>query len=159
MAVFTLSKAKKKRIPGFGGKYEVTDMGDVFSRGCLLEPVRGQYVSLSGEFGVQQFKIAYLVARAFIPNMEARPYVVHKNGDRFDNRACNLMWSEEKESKPRRQPSGVGVLVYKRCDGGYIGTFPTLRNACDVLRLDYSNAKRVLEGKSKYVKGYILRWV
>lgn len=157
MVVFSSNVARKKSIPGFGGKYEVTEDGKVLSGGCELVLVRGRYVSLSGPDGVQQVKVAYLVARAFIPNLELRPYVVHKNGDRTDNRACNLEWSEVMERKPRKRVQGSAVVVARQ-DGDYVGTFQTLRDACDALRLDYSNAKRVLDGRQKAAKGYVLRW-
>lgn len=157
MVVFSSNVARKKSIPGFGGKYEVTEDGKVLSGGCELVLVRGRYVSLSGPDGVQQVKVAYLVARAFIPNLELRPYVVHKNGDRTDNRACNLEWSEVMERKPVKRVQGSAVVVVRK-DGGYVGTFQTLRDACDALRLDYSNAKRVLDGRQKAAKGYVLRW-
>ncbi len=37
-------------------------------------------------------KIHRLIARAFVPNPLNLPFVNHKNGDRQDNRACNLEW-------------------------------------------------------------------
>lgn len=158
MAVFETPNVGRKKVPGFGGKYEVTERGEVLSRGCVLEPVRGMYVNLSGKDGVRQVKIAYLVARAFIPNLEARPYVVHKNGDRRDNRVENLQWSETREARRGRKPEGGLGVVVMTPSGEFVGTYPSVRTACDVLRMDYSAALRVLKGRARTTKGYVLRW-
>ena len=93
------------RRKSLGGRYEVGDDGRVYSGGLPLSPVRGEWVSIGGE----RRKVCYLVARAFVPNPEGRPYVVHRNGDARDHRAVNLAWSERKEEvrkgpKPRMVP-------------------------------------------------------
>lgn len=92
-----------------GGRYEVGDDGRVYSGGLPLSPVRGEWVSLGGE----RRKVAYLVARAFVPNPEGREYVVHLNGDVHDHRACNLAWSEREEHVRRGpKPRMVPVVQY-----------------------------------------------
>lgn len=149
---------RRKAIPGYGGRYEVTDDGHVLSNGLELENVRGRYVTLSWQGVTQQVSVCYLVARAFVGNIEGRPYVVHKNGDRTDNRAENLEWSEVKERRPMKVPEGgIGVVVTER-DGTYVGAFATLRGACDTLRIDYSAARRCCEGKQKRVGKYVVKW-
>lgn len=78
---------RRKRIEG---RYEVTDAGEVLSGGLPLSPVRGVWVSIGGK----RRRVDWLVARAFVPNPEGRPYLVHLNGDVRDSRAENLAWSE-----------------------------------------------------------------
>lgn len=82
---------RRKRIEG---RYEVTDDGRVLSGGLPLRPVRGVWVSIGG----QRRRVDWLVARAFVPNPEGRPCLVHLNGDVRDSRAGNLAWSEVPQS-------------------------------------------------------------
>ncbi len=42
-----------------------------------------------------------LVAKAFVPNPNNYPYVEHIDGDRSNNRADNLRWTE---TRPRGHP-------------------------------------------------------
>lgn len=44
----------------------------------------------------KSFPVALLVAKAFIPNPNNFPYVIHINGVKTDDRAENLMWSSER---------------------------------------------------------------
>ena len=38
-----------------------------------------------------------LVAEAFVPNPEGKKYVIHTEGDKLNNHADNLAWSDVKE--------------------------------------------------------------
>lgn len=118
-----LERVREARLDG---RYSVREDGVVLSGGMALSPVRGEWVSLRGE----RRYVSYLVARAFVPNPEGRKYVVHLNGDRRDNRAENLAWSDERE--PARR---VGRLPRVRAfgqfepDGTLVRRFVTVRDA------------------------------
>lgn len=118
-----------KAVPGFGDKYEVGDLGRVYSRGYELSLVRGRYVNLSGGGYVQRCDVAYLVARAFLPNAECRPYVVHKDGDKRNNRVENLEWSEEKEGRVNWRKRGWRNVVQYDMEGNCVGVYGSVKEA------------------------------
>ena len=99
-----------KPIKDYEGLYEISNLGRVKSlnysrtgKEQILKPQKRK----NGYLGVilcykntqKQVNIHRLVAEAFIPNPENKPYVDHINTDKLDNRACNLRWVTQKELK------------------------------------------------------------
>lgn len=155
-------KRRWKDIPGYEGKYRVSNLGEVLSvkgRFCL-ELVRGMSVNLCKEGRVEMFKVAYLVARAFVKNPEMRPYVIHLNGDRKDHRASNLAWSEQSEEDGRgrrRQRGSRKVLCYSE-SGELVGAFASLGEAAERMSVTKQGIMRVCSGRGKRCGGYIWRY-
>lgn len=104
-------------IPGFEGMYEVSDIGRVKSLAKIrVLPSGGEYkwptrimsparhykghLYVHLQIGGIKTKgyVHRLVAMAFIPNPESKPFVNHKNGDKRDNRCSNLEWATESEN-------------------------------------------------------------
>lgn len=102
-----------KPVVGYEGLYECSSMGNVRSldryvnskngsfalkKGKTLKP----YVSKQGYCIVSIVdkvkKIHRIVAEAFIPNPENKPYIDHINTDKTDNRVENLRWVTPKEN-------------------------------------------------------------
>lgn len=107
-------------------RYSVREDGTVLSNGMALSPVRGVWVSLHGE----RRYVSYLVARAFVPNPEGRPYVVHKDGDPENNEADNLEWSEEKEPDRKAGPKPRMVLFGQfDVDGSMVNRWGSVKEA------------------------------
>ena len=136
------------------GRYEVGSDGVVYSGGLPLKAVRGTWVSIHGE----RRSVAYLVARAFVPNAEGRKYVVHRNGDRTDNRAANLEWSDREEAGRRRGPKRREGTVVRIGEDGDVKRYPSVSYAAADCGLSERNIRSALYrgGRSG---GYAWRWL
>lgn len=147
-------------VEGYRGVYRVSDQGRVASERCELAVVDGRYVYLSNKGVVTRMKVSYLVARAFKPNAEGRPYVVHLNGDSKDNRAVNLEWSESKEKNVSVLFGTYGsksVLQYGT-DGYFVGKFRSLSEAEEKTGVSRQCISRVACGRGKTAGGYVWRY-
>lgn len=102
-------------IKGFEGRYEVSNMGRVKSltkngrKDYILHPVfrvRGRYhktiyrhVQLVDSRGNKKWKYVHvLVAEAFIPNPENKPFVDHIRGTEYGDCEHNLRWCTREEN-------------------------------------------------------------
>lgn len=135
------------------GKYSVSDDGLVWSGDLPLVAIGGWGVNLHGK----RVKVAYLVARAFVPNAEGRMYVRHKNGDASDNRASNLEWSDEKEEKRRGRKPAVRWIKAWRKDGEVAGVWGTVQEAASELGVKAAAIRACLYGKQRFAGGLIWR--
>lgn len=95
--------------PVAGLPYEVSDQGRVrrtangsrTKAGRLLNPIVKRtgyrYVTLFGQKRPRQLRLHRVVAEAFLGPCPANQEVHHKNGDRADNRLCNLQYVTPKQ--------------------------------------------------------------
>lgn len=160
MSVFRVERAERKAvIPGYGKRYEVSDLGKVYSGGCEMSVIDGKWINLSYNGDVKRFSVAYLVARAFLRNTELRPYVVHVDGDLRNNRVENLMWSESRDRGKAGRPAETRrtVLVYS-VRGEFVGEFQSVRAASAALGVARSLIRNCAVGKARRAKQYIFRY-
>ena len=112
-----MEKENWKPIKDFEGYYEISSFGRVKSLNRVIETSDGinkkikerilkssensngyLIVTLKKNNKRKQFKVHRLVAEAFIPNPESKPYIDHINTIRTDNRVSNLRWVTQKEN-------------------------------------------------------------
>ena len=125
-----------KPVVGYEGLYEVSNLGKVkaikWHRGNEEKEIK-PYTTYKGYLRLRlckngkgkQFQIHRLVAEAFIPNPENKPYIDHINTDRTDNRVENLRWVTNKEncnnpiskqnySKSNKDKTAVPILQFDK---------------------------------------------
>ena len=142
---------------------------------------RGYVVVTLYKDGVsKQFKIHTLVAVAFIPNVENKPYIDHINTIKIDNRVENLRWVTEKENSNneltlkhikegcknngRNTPHKYGVehpnsrqIVKLSLDLDLIKIWGSCGEAERLEGFNHGHISKCCKGKAKTHKGY--KWM
>jgi NUMOD4 motif len=102
-------------IKDFEGYYKISNYARIKSlqEGKLMKPTFNKnlnnpplYIGFS-KYGIRKaFLLHRLVALHFIPNLENKPEVNHKFGDRFDNKVSSLEWSTQRENREHSIKNG-----------------------------------------------------
>ena len=107
-------KERWKPIPGYEGKYEVSDFGRVRShqrRPRFLKPFVSKWwyeiVSLSDGGVGRKFQVHRLVALAFVEMRPGKEIVDHLDGNKRNNRFNNLEWCTVQENTQRAFDMGL----------------------------------------------------
>lgn len=98
-----------KQVEGFA--YWVSPEGEIHNGKKLLRPykINSGYlcVDLVNEAGKHKFLIHRLVAAAYIPNIDNKPIVNHKDGDKTNSKVENLEWCTNSENILHARKSGL----------------------------------------------------
>ena len=98
-----------------------------------------------------------LVAETFLPNKRHLPSVIHKDGDKTNNRLENLAWSKYSEKNPTRlQKKGKKRLVKAviQDTGDSTFTYPSLTEASQKTGIKIQCISMACHGKLKTAGGY-----
>jgi hypothetical protein len=103
-------------------QYTIDLQGRVYSKKSrkFLKPHKNKvnkywHLSLCKNGIPQSFPVHRLMAETYLPNPRNKPKVIHKNGDRNDNKLFNLKWCLSEEfiyKKKANTPTGFEDITY-----------------------------------------------
>lgn len=156
------SKGRVKSLPRFAKgavKYNI--------KGGLLKQTHSSHgyliVTLFDNNGVSKWvQVHRLVAKAFLPNPENKPFIDHINTIRDDNRVENLRWATPREN----QLNPISVVVKSAAAKKFVAEHPEVRkNASAKMKAFYSSGenrsilsrslKKVWENPERLLKGVL----
>lgn len=180
-----------KPIKGYEGLYQVSNSGQVKSceRICktgnglgehllpekILKPCTDKdgyfHIVLCKNSKTKTFSIHRLVATAFIPNPENKPYINHLDCNKQNNNVDNLEWCTAQENTIHASKNSLmkGAENGKKRSKPLIATnittgeetyFVSIEDACRKLNVNDSNIIKILKNKPhcKTAKGYTFKY-
>lgn len=160
-----------KDIKGYGGRYQVSNMGRVrsFARGAerILKPDYGYgyyRVSLQKNKEVKRTFVHRLVADAFLENPNNLPIINHKDENRGNNNVENLEWCTQKynlnygtrNEKLSARAKRVGQFSLS---GELIEVHRSVMIAAKKLGYDYGLIYKCCRDEIKKVYGFVWKYI
>lgn len=189
-----------KPVSGYEGYYEVSSLGRIRSveryvkqsehlryvKPRIKKIIVGRYgypmVTLCKDGESRQYRVHRIIADAFIPNPDNKPFVDHINTDRDDFRIENLRWvdagenarnpntmthcrentyTKERsrkilETTRRKGTVNAPKYVYQYTkEGTFVGSFESLEDAGRKTSIHATAIRRVLDDNTQSAGGYI----
>lgn len=154
-------------IKGYEGLYQVSNAGDIKSLRKLKYNGSGMFfqkemilsqtntstgykkVELTKEGKRKSHRVHRLVAEAFIPNIENKPYINHIDGNPINNKIENLEWVTQKENVNHAIDIGLKKLKfefnYKELHSLYIEQKCTLKDIAKYYNTNETTIRRYLK--------------
>lgn len=104
--------------------YKVFEDGTIIGKlNKQLKPrIRGNYYSIrihQGDIKKGNELIHRIVATLYVPKIEGKDFVNHKNGNKLDNRAINLEWTNRSENQKHAYQLGLQKPKYGKNHQNY----------------------------------------
>jgi hypothetical protein len=159
-----------KDIPGYECLYQISNLGRVKSYDRVVEYKNGSKRILKGKFISifldryyklnllkKQHYLHRLIALSFIPNLDNKPCVNHKNGIKTDNNIDNLEWVTLSENSKHAYENNLWipnprygnyhgrskkVYVYD-LSGNFVREFEFIREASIILNISENLISRI----------------
>lgn len=172
-----------KEIPGFEGKYSVSNLGNVMSlnylnkkKPKLLVPIKHHGGYMIVHLGKSKIRMIHtLVAEAFIPNPDKKKYVNHIDGNKSNNMVTNLEWVTSKENmnhaimtglrNPHKNnhPKGKDVVNSRpiiQClkDGTFIKRFECISDAAREIGCNPCMIVNNASGRTRSAHGFVWKY-
>lgn len=152
-------------------KYEVSSLGNIRhkkNKNNLSKNLVFWYVhqTLSDNWYPKRFRLHRLIAQAFIPNPENKPYVNHKNWIKHDNRVENLEWCTWSENnshaismwyKPPEAWKKRPITQYTK-EWDKVKDFESVAEAGRILWISHQQISNNLVMKQKHCHGFIFKY-
>lgn len=157
-----------KDIPGYEGVYLVSNKGNIkrISTNKILKPYenkRNGYLTINlSNKGRKNLRIHRIVAKAFLPNPNNKPYINHIDGNKKNNNITNLEWCTQKENVDHAiKVLGVdhkkGIeKTHEKSKKKVIRSDGKIYSCIQEAKQEFPNAHivEVCQGKLKTTKGY-----
>lgn len=170
----TIPGVFSKMIPGDDKvfeDYKITEDGFVISYKNKVpkllkfqEDRDGYYrVDLHFNHTHKKYMVHRLVALQYVPNPENKPQVNHINGNKKDNRACNLEWVTGSENAKHAVNKNLYNNRVKKVnqydlDGNFMKQWNSIREAKTKLDLKNAHISQVCQGQRKTAGGFIWKY-
>lgn len=149
--------------------YAISNYGNIknVKKNKILKPVKNKNGYLEYTFcqnGIKKtFRIHRLVGLYFIPNIENKPYINHKNGIKTDNNVNNLEWCTAKENDTHARLTGLKnqnkPIIAEEIETGNKIVFSSVSEAGAILGINKGTISKVLHNKRKQVHGYYFHFI